>query len=50
MLKIKEEVYQNISKNDGKAVEKVKLDSESDYWNIDDEAKAYGMIDEVLRR
>jgi ATP-dependent Clp protease protease subunit len=26
------------------------MDSERDYWMIADEAKEYGMIDEVLRR
>jgi ATP-dependent Clp protease protease subunit len=28
----------------------VHKDSERDYWMIADEAKEYGMIDEVLRR
>jgi ATP-dependent Clp protease, protease subunit len=28
----------------------VYADSERDYWMIADEAKEYGMVDEVLRR
>ena len=50
MLKLKDELYQIISKHSGQKFEKVHLDSERDYWMIADEAKEYGMIDEVLRR
>jgi ATP-dependent Clp protease protease subunit len=50
MLKLKDELYQIISKHSGQTFEKVHLDSERDYWMIADEAKTYGMIDEVLRR
>jgi ATP-dependent Clp protease protease subunit len=50
MLKLKEELYQIISHHSGQTMEKVYKDSERDYWMIADEAKEYGMIDEVLRR
>ena len=50
MLKLKEELYQIISKHSGQSFEKVHKDSERDYWMIADEAKEYGMIDEVLTR
>src|SRR6478735_3457361 len=50
MLKLKDELYQIISKHSGQSFEKVHKDSERDYWMIADEAKEYGMIDEVLRR
>ncbi len=50
MLKLKDELYQIISTHSGKTFEEVYKDSERDYWMIADEAKAYGMIDEVLRR
>ena len=50
MLKLKDELYQIISKHSGQSFEKVHMDSERDYWMIADEAKEYGMIDEVLRR
>ena len=43
-------LYQIISKHSGQSFEKVHMDSERDYWMIADEAKEYGMIDEVLRR
>jgi len=50
MLKLKEELYQIISKHSNQDYEKVYKDSERDYWMIAAEAKAYGMIDEVLIR
>src|SRR5512133_239636 len=50
MLKLKEELYKIISQHSGQTYEKVHQDSERDYWMIAEEAKAYGMIDEVLRR
>lgn len=50
MLKLKNELYEIIAKHSGQAIEKVYQDSERDYWMIADEAKEYGMIDEVLRR
>ena len=50
MLKLKNELYEIISKHSGQPFEKVHQDSERDYWMIAAEAKEYGMIDEVLTR
>jgi len=50
IMKLKEELYQIISKHSGQTMEKVSEDSDRDYWMKADEAKAYGMIDEVLIR
>jgi ATP-dependent Clp protease, protease subunit len=50
MLKLKEELYRIISNHSGQPYDKVYADSERDYWMIADEAKEYGMIDEVLKR
>ena len=50
MLKLKDELYNIISQHSGQTFDKVHKDSERDYWMIADEAKEYGMIDEVLRR
>jgi len=50
MLKLKEELYTIIAHHSKQTYEKVYKDSERDYWMIADEAKEYGMIDEVLRR
>jgi ATP-dependent Clp protease protease subunit len=48
MLKLKDELYNIISHHLDKHLKK--HDSERDYWMKADEAKEYGMIDEVLRR
>ena len=50
ILKLKDELYQIISKHSGQTMEKVNEDSDRDYWMKADEAKAYGMIDEILIR
>ncbi len=50
MLKLKEELYQIIAKHSKNSYDKVYKDSERDYWMRADEAKEYGMIDEVLTR
>lgn len=48
--KIKSELYQIISDKSGQPFEKVQADSDRDYWMSSQEAKEYGMIDEVLIR
>lgn len=50
IMKLKKELYEIISKHSGQPYDKVWADSDRDYWMIADEAKAYGMIDEVLER
>ncbi|WP_460190017.1 ATP-dependent Clp endopeptidase proteolytic subunit ClpP [Urechidicola sp. KH5] len=50
ILKLKDELYQIIANHSGQTVEKVHEDSDRDYWMKAAEAKAYGMIDEVLER
>lgn len=48
ILKLKQELYQIISKHSGQTVKKIEKDGDRDYWMTADEAKKYGMIDEVL--
>lgn len=48
--KLKKELYEIIATHSGQTYDKVWGDSDRDYWMIADEAKAYGMIDEVLVR
>lgn len=50
ILKLKDELYDIISNHTGQPLDKVEQDSDRDYWMKADEAKAYGMIDEVLVR
>tara|TARA_B100000900_G_scaffold392793_1_gene388639 strand:+ start:15176 stop:15838 length:663 start_codon:yes stop_codon:yes gene_type:complete len=48
ILKLKEELYQIIAKHSKQKVDKVNKDSDRDYWMKAEEAKSYGMVDEVL--
>jgi ATP-dependent Clp protease protease subunit len=50
IMKLKGELYDIIAKHSGQSVEKVHDDSDRDYWMKAHEAKAYGMLDEVLER
>ncbi|MEO8860720.1 MAG: ATP-dependent Clp protease proteolytic subunit [Ginsengibacter sp.] len=46
--KVKHELYEILSNHTGQTIEKVTKDSNRDYWMTADEAKNYGLIDEVL--
>ncbi|HLP12957.1 MAG TPA: ATP-dependent Clp endopeptidase proteolytic subunit ClpP [Flavobacteriales bacterium] len=48
IAKLKKELYEIIASHSGQTYEKVWADSDRDYWMTAEEAKAYGMIDEVL--
>lgn len=48
IIKLKKELYDIISLHSGQSYEKVNEDSDRDYWMRSEEAKEYGMIDEVL--
>jgi ATP-dependent Clp protease protease subunit len=50
ILILKKELYDIISHHSGKPFEQVEKDSDRDYWMKAEEAKAYGLIDEVLVR
>jgi len=48
--KLKKELYDIIATHSGQAYDKVWGDSDRDYWMTAEEAKEYGMVDEVLIR
>lgn len=48
--KLKKELYEIISKHSGQTYKRIWKDSDRDYWMTSQEAKDYGMIDEVLKR
>jgi ATP-dependent Clp protease protease subunit len=50
IMKIKRELYEIIALHSGNPVEKVEKDSDRDHWMTSQEAKDYGMIDEILLR
>lgn len=48
--KLKKELYEILSNHSGQPFDKVEQDSDRDYWMIAQEAKDYGMIDDVLTK
>ena len=48
ILKYKSELYDILSHHSGQPIERIAADADRDYWMRADEAKAYGLIDEVL--
>jgi ATP-dependent Clp protease, protease subunit len=50
IIKLKNELYEIIANHSGQPFEKIEKDSDRDYWMTAEEAKNYGMIDEVLHR
>jgi ATP-dependent Clp protease protease subunit len=50
IAKLKKELYDIIATHSNQTYEKVWADSDRDYWMTSQEAKDYGMIDEVLVR
>lgn len=50
ILKLKKELYSIISNHSGTDFDKVEKDSDRDYWMTAQEAKEYGMVDEVVGR
>lgn len=48
VVKLKNELFEILSKHTGQTVEKIAKDSNRDFWITAEEAKAYGLIDEVL--
>jgi ATP-dependent Clp protease protease subunit len=46
--KLKKELYEIIAKHSNQPYEKIWADSDRDYWMTAQEAKDYGMIDEIL--
>lgn len=50
IIKLKRELYEIIAFHTGNPVERVEKDSDRDYWMTSQEAKDYGMIDEILQK
>jgi ATP-dependent Clp protease, protease subunit len=48
IMKLKKELYEIIADHSGQQFKKIEKDSDRDYWMTAEEAKEYGMIDEVL--
>jgi ATP-dependent Clp protease protease subunit len=49
MFKIKKRLIHILSQHTGKTEEQVGIDSDRDYWMSAEEAKGYGLVDEVVK-
>jgi len=50
IIKLKKELYEIIALHSGNPYDKVEKDADRDYWMTSQEAKDYGMIDEILQK
>ncbi|MGR3812039.1 ClpP family protease [Jiulongibacter sp. NS-SX5] len=50
IIELRKELYEILSKHTGKTYKQIEKDSDRDYWMKAEEAKSYGLIDEVLYR
>ena len=50
IVKLKKELYEIIANHSKKTLKQVEKDGDRDFWMTAEEAKAYGMIDEILVR
>lgn len=50
IMQMREELYNILSTHSGQSFEKIAKDSDRDYWMRAQEAKEYGIVDEVLTR
>ncbi len=50
IVKLRQELYAIIAEHTGNSIKKVAKDADRDFWMTAEEAKKYGMIDEILVR
>lgn len=50
IVQMREQLNKILAEHTGQALEKVEKDTERDFWLLADEAKEYGLIDQVLSR
>jgi len=50
IVQMREQLNQIIADHSGQSYEKVAIDTERDYWMMADQAKEYGLVDQVLTR
>src|SRR5680860_1128573 len=50
IVQMREQLNEILAEHTGQTMEKVSLDTERDFWMLAEEAKAYGLIDDILSR
>lgn len=48
IIEVKKDLYEILAKHSGKTYKQIEKDSDRDYWMRAEEAKKYGLVDEVL--
>ena len=50
LIGVKKELYEILAECTGKTVEQIEKDSAMDYWMTSQEAKEYGLIDDIFEK
>jgi ATP-dependent Clp protease, protease subunit len=50
IIKTKQKMNQMLAKNTGQPLAKIEKDTDRDFWLSADEAKAYGVVDEIIKK
>jgi ATP-dependent Clp protease protease subunit len=50
MLKTRDQLNQILSKHTGKGIDQIAKDTDRNHWMTADEAKAYGLVDEIIEK
>ncbi|MCB0505599.1 MAG: ATP-dependent Clp protease proteolytic subunit [Cyclobacteriaceae bacterium] len=50
ILEVKKDLYEILAKHSGKTFKQIEKDSDRDYWMRAEDAKKYGLVDEVLQK
>ncbi len=50
ILKIKQKTNEIIAKHTGQKIDKIEHDTDRDFWMSTEEARSYGLIDEIIKR
>ncbi|WKZ83254.1 MAG: ATP-dependent Clp endopeptidase proteolytic subunit ClpP [Acidimicrobiia bacterium] len=48
IIRVKEDMNQILAAHTGQELDKIRMDTDRDFWMTADEARAYGVVDEVL--
>jgi ATP-dependent Clp protease protease subunit len=50
IIKTKERLNQILAKNTGQTLAKIERDTDRDFWLSAEEAKTYGVVDEIIKK
>jgi ATP-dependent Clp protease protease subunit len=50
MLKTRDQLNQILSKHTGKGIDQIAKDTDRNHWMTSEEAKAYGLVDEIIEK